>query len=99
LHDVSYVIATGLSIEDRRVHERALLDYYREQLLAKGVKSPPSQTEFWAEYCRAMVWGVYIGWLTTPVINYGWNITVMNHLRVMTAYEDLETSKLIDALR
>jgi len=99
LHDVSYVIATGLSIEDRRVHERALLDYYREQLLAKGVKSPPSQTEFWAEYCRAMVWCVYIGWLTTPVINYGWNITVMNHLRVMTAYEDLETSKLIDALR
>jgi hypothetical protein len=45
-----------------------------------------------------MVWCVYIGWLTTPVVNYGWEVCVMAHLRVMTAYEDLETSRAVAAL-
>lgn len=98
MHDVSYVIATGLSVADRRRHERDLLAEYREQLVAKGVKDAPSLDELWLEYSRAMVWGVYIGWLTTPVVNYGWEINVMNHLRLMTAYEDLETNRLIEAL-
>jgi hypothetical protein len=47
------------------------------------------------EYRRTLVWGVYIGWLTTPVVNYGWEINVLNHLRLTTAYEDLETAKLV----
>jgi hypothetical protein len=42
-----------------------------------------------------MVWNVYVGWLTTPVVNYGWEINVMNHLRLVTAFEDLETGKLV----
>lgn len=99
MHDVSYVIATGLSVEDRRRHERELLAYYREQLLARGLTAPPTSDELWLEYRRAMIWGVYIGWLTTPVVNYGWEINVMNHLRLMTAYEDLETGDLVAALR
>jgi hypothetical protein len=45
-----------------------------------------------------MIWGVYIGWLTTPVVNYGWEINVMNHLRLTTAYEDLDTAKLISEI-
>ena len=98
LHDVSYIVATALSVADRRTHERELLAYYREQLLAKGVQNAPSLDALWLEYRRAMIWGVYIGWLTTPVINYGWEVSVIAHLRVMTAYEDLESSKLIDAL-
>lgn len=98
MHDVSYLVATALSVADRRAHERELLAYYREQLRANGVGDAPSLDELWIEYRRAMVWGVYIGWLTTPVVNYGWEITVMNHLRIMTAYEDLETGRLLDAL-
>jgi hypothetical protein len=98
IHDVSYAIATALSVAQRRQHERELLRYYREQLLAHGLREGPGEDELWREYRRAMVWGVYIGWLTTPVINYGWEVTVMNHLRLMTAYEDLETSKSIDDL-
>jgi len=98
MHDVSYLVATALSVAERRTHERDLLAYYREQLLAKGVADAPALDELWLEYRRAMVWGVYIGWLTTPVVNYGWEITVMNHLRTMTAYEDLETGRLLDAL-
>lgn len=98
LHDISYLLATGLTIAERRAHERDLLVYYRERLLAHGVADAPSLDDLWLEYCRGMVWGLYIGWLITPVINYGWEITVMANLRTMTAYEDLDTSRLIDSL-
>lgn len=98
MHDVSYVMATGLSIAQRRQNERELLAIYREHLLAHGATDVPALEALWTEYCRAMVWGVYVGWLITPRINYGWEITVMAHLRMMTAYEDLETAKLIAAL-
>jgi hypothetical protein len=97
-HDVSYLLGSGLSVAERRRHERDLLAFYREQLREHGVAAPPDPETLWLEYRRAMVWGVYIGWLTTPVINYGWEITVMNHLRMMTAYEDLETAKAIAQL-
>jgi Ecdysteroid kinase-like family len=99
LHDVSYLLATSLTIEQRRQHERELLNRYLQRLREHGVRHPPSFDETWREYCRAMVWGVYIGWLTTPVVNYGWEINVMNHLRLTTAYEDLDTARLVAELR
>ncbi len=98
MHDIGYLLATGLTVAERRRHERDLLAWYRERLLAHGVAGAPSLDDLWVEYCRSMVWGVYIGWLITPVINYGWEITVMAHLRTMTAYEDLDTARLIAAL-
>jgi hypothetical protein len=98
MHDISYLLATGLSVAERRQHERELLGYYRERLMAQGVADAPAAEMLWTEYRRAMVWGVFIGWLITPVVNYGWEITVMAHLRTMTAYEDLETARLISEL-
>ena len=98
MHDVGYLLATGLSVAERQSHERDLLGWYRERLLAHGVADAPSPDTLWTEYRRAMVWGVFIGWLITPVVNYGWQITVMAHLRMMTAYEDLGTARLIAAL-
>jgi len=98
LHDVSYLLATSLPIESRRQHERNLLTRYLERLSEHGVRPPPSFDVTWREYRRAMIWGVYIGWLTTPVVNYGWEINVVNHLRLMTAYEDLDTASLIAEL-
>ena len=98
MHDLSYAIATSLSVADRRTHERDLLARYRDRLSEHGVTEPPSADQLWEEYRRAMVWCVYIGWLTTPVVNYGWEVCVMAHLRVMTAYEDLETSRAVAAL-
>jgi hypothetical protein len=95
MHDVNYFITTALSIEDRRAHERELLAYYLDRLGVAGVAKPPSFEETWVEYRRALVWGVYIGWLTTPVVNYGWEINVLNHLRLTTAYEDHETARLV----
>ena len=97
MHDVSYLLATGLTVEMRRQYERDLLLYYRDRLLASGVQAP-SFDELWVEYRRAAVWGVYIGWLTTRTTNYGWEICVLNHIRVMTAFEDLETLKLLKEL-
>jgi hypothetical protein len=98
LHDVTYLIATALSVGDRRAHERELLAFYRDRLRAHGVAEPPSAEQLWLEHRRAIVWGVYIGWLAVPVANYGLEITVMNHLRVMTAYEDLECSKALEGV-
>ncbi len=98
LHDVSYLIQTGLEIEQRRAHERELLTWYLERLHAHGVADAPGFDEAWTEYRRATVWNVYIGWLTTPTVNYGWEISVMATLRVMTAFEDLETKQLLAAM-
>jgi Ser/Thr protein kinase RdoA (MazF antagonist) len=98
MHDVSYLVATGLSVSQRRAAERDLLAYYRERLIARGCREAPALEGLWNEYRMAMVWGLYIGWLTTPVVNYGWEVSVMAHLRMTTAYEDLETGKLIDRL-
>lgn len=97
MHDVNYLITTGLSIGDRRTHERDLLAYYLERRAEHGGPSPDVE-DSWREYRRALVWGVYVGWLTTPVVNYGWEINVLNHLRLTTAYEDHETAKLVAEL-
>ncbi|NQX90054.1 MAG: phosphotransferase [Halioglobus sp.] len=92
MHDVTYLLATALGVADRRRHEGALLEFYREQLQGAGVEDAPDSETLWLEYRRAIVWGVYIGWLTTPVENYGWDITVNNHIRLLTAYRDLDCS-------
>lgn len=92
LHDVTYLLMTGLSVGTRRQHQKELLAFYRAELEERGVRKAPDPDTLWLEYRRAAVWGVYIGWLTTPVMNYGWEITVNNHIRLLTAYQDLECS-------
>ena len=98
MHDISYIITTALSVAERRAHERDLLAYYREQLLAKGALEVPTLDELWLEYRRAMVWNAYIGWLITPVANYGREIPTMAVLRTLTAYDDLETRQSLEGL-
>jgi hypothetical protein len=98
MHDVHYLIVTALSIADRRAHEGEMLRYYLARLAEAGCVSPPSFDDAWSDYARAIIWGVYIGWLTTPVVNYGWEINVMNHLRLTTAFEDHDTLKLVRAM-
>jgi aminoglycoside phosphotransferase (APT) family kinase protein len=98
MHDVNYLITTALNIADRRAQERDLLNYYLDRLATHHGKPVLSFNDAWLEYRRALVWGVYIGWLTTPVVNYGWEINVLNHLRLITAYEDHETARLVGEL-
>jgi len=98
MHDVSYTIVTSLPVKDRRQYELNLINRYRERLIELGIHTPPSLDELFEEYRRAMAWNLYIGWLTSPTENYGWEITVGNLVRLATAYRDLDSAKAIAAL-
>lgn len=98
MHDVTYLLTTGLSVGTRRANQRALLAAYRDRLRSCGVSSLPDLDALFLEYRRAAVWGVYIGWLTTPIENYGWDVCVNNHIRLLTAYQDLESSAALAEL-
>jgi hypothetical protein len=99
MHDVSYTIVTSLAVQDRRQHELNLIKGYRERLIELGVRTPPSLELLFEEYRRAMAWNLYIGWLTSPTENYGWEITVGNLVRLATAYRDLDSAKAIAELQ
>jgi thiamine kinase-like enzyme len=98
IHDVVYLITTSLPIETRRARERELLAFYQDRLRSYGVAKAPDLETLWLEYRRAAVWGVYIGWLTCPVTNYGWEVNIMAHLRVTAAFEDHGTRQLMEEL-
>lgn len=90
-HDLSYLLATGLSIEDRRAHERELLAEYLDALARYGVAAPPSPDRAWLRYRQGMIWGLVIGWLITPPQNYGIEITRANIHKMVSAMRDLDT--------
>jgi hypothetical protein len=94
IHDVGYYLITSMPADVRRSHERELLAFYLDQLAATGV-TPPDLDAAWEEYRVAAAWCLYVGWLTTPVENYGWSINVVNHIRLATAYRDLATAASI----
>src|SRR5690606_20124041 len=89
---------TALPIDVRRRHEQDLLRHYLGRLAAQGVAAPPGFDEAFTEYRRTLIWGVYIGWLTTSVVNYGWEINTVNLLRLTTAYDDHDTAALVAEL-
>ncbi|MBW2447086.1 MAG: phosphotransferase [Deltaproteobacteria bacterium] len=89
-NDVTYLLVTGLSPESRRKHERDLLGFYLEELHRHGVDPPPTAEDAWQAYRLAVIWGLVIGWLITPPINYGAEITDANISRLVTACQDLE---------
>ena len=95
LHDVTYLINTALAVDVRRKHDRDLLAFYREALVANGVSDAPSMEMLWLEHRRATLWSLYIGWLTCPAESYGWDVLSVALLRVSTAFEDYETRKLV----
>jgi Phosphotransferase enzyme family len=98
MHDVSYLLITGLSVADRRQYERHLIEYYRQRLAETGAVGIPPLRELLEEHRIAAAWCLYVGWLTTPIDNYGWEISVANHIRLATAYRDLESKRAIDGL-
>jgi hypothetical protein len=97
MHGVTYIVTTGLSVGDRRTHERHLIEYYRDRLAEAGVPTVPP-LQLLDEHRVAAAWCLYIGWLTTPLDNYGWEISVANHIRLATAYRELETKHAIERL-
>jgi hypothetical protein len=94
-HDVTYLMVTALDIEHRRRHERALLAYYLDRLKAGGAQTVPDMEDAWLLYRQTAIWGFLIGWMITPVENYGEEILRANLERLTTALEDLDTFSVL----
>lgn len=90
-HDLSYLMITGLDINDRRAHEKELLQLYRETLIANAVDNVPSEEQAFLLYRQSAIWGLVIGWLITPPQNYGEKITAANIEKLVAAMMDLNT--------
>jgi aminoglycoside/choline kinase family phosphotransferase len=67
-HDLTYLIVTALLPEERRRHERDLVEHYRAALARKGI-TPPGSEEAWLLHRQNAVWGVLM-WLLTPTPLY-----------------------------
>jgi hypothetical protein len=98
VYDISYFMTTCLSIELRRANERSLLAYYREKLQGYGISDPPSLDEMWHAHRLQSMWSWFMGWMTVPVANYGWDLLVLALLRTSTAFKDLDTLEAVRAL-
>ena len=94
-NDVTYLICTALSTQTRRTEERWLLTHYLYALQHAGVVDPPTEDEAWESYRLAAIWGLVIGWLITPPVNYGVPITKANIARMVTATMDLRSFEAV----
>lgn len=64
--DVGYHIASALTVEDRRAHERDLLRHYLDELGSRGVEVP-SWDDAWNGIRRGMVHGFFFWAITLKV--------------------------------
>lgn len=87
-HDVTYFMIGSQAIEDRRRHERELLQHYLDALRGCGVDAP-SFAEAWQLYRENAMYGFM--WLLNPVVMQGEDITEACSVRFSTAVSDLDT--------
>lgn len=73
MRDVGYFLAGTLSLEDQVIHNKALVSFYRGQLLANGVPAP-SVAQLWCQYQwhAAYVW---LGATVTLAMGDAWQST------------------------
>lgn len=93
--DVTYYLMTALDIDSRRQHERELIQHYLDTLKSLGVDAPTA-AQAWIDHRVAALWGLVIGWLITPPVNYGETITTANLERLTQAVIDLDVFELLD---
>ena len=86
--DFAEFVLTSLDSPDRREHERYLLEYYLDQLVANGVKAPPSFSEAWLGYRRNALWGFSAA--TCPVALQPEEVCSPYTERYMAAIADLD---------
>ncbi|ALJ18820.1 oxidoreductase family protein [Microbacterium sp. No. 7] len=89
--DVAYHVGAALSVEQRRSHERALLESYLDALRARGVDAPPATTA-WDSYRAGMIYGYYLWAVTRRVAR---PITEEFSQRLVTAVDDLDSYALL----
>lgn len=100
-HDVSYLIASSLTVEDRRAHEKEILGRYLDTLqkLGKDRGVPRlsiDDPEVWDEYRKSMMVGV--GWFITPYTMQTPDRVHAMIRRYAAAMEDLDVVELIESL-
>ncbi len=95
--DVTYYLVTALSTPERQAHERDLLAGYLQALGDRGVVDVPTMDQAWAAHRVATIWGLVIGWLITPPVNYGQDVTAANIQRTAQAIMDLDPFPLLEA--
>jgi hypothetical protein len=82
--DVAYHIASALTVDDRRAHERDLLRHYLDELQALGVE-PPGWDEALRDIRRGVVHGFFLWGITMKVTP---QITASLLTRLGTAVDD-----------
>jgi hypothetical protein len=97
-HDVHYLIVTSLSVKDRRLHERSLIERYLRRLKELGVRYEPSLDLAMAEYSLAIMWGFTIGWFAVPSNIYGMAIISANIERLFAAAADHDVFRRAERL-
>ncbi len=93
VQDVTYLMTAGLSVADRRNHERDLLTFYLEQLAAKGGPAP-SFDEAFEIYRRTAIQPM--GWVVTPALCQSEASIEAVSNRVAHAVQDLDTLAAFD---
>jgi aminoglycoside phosphotransferase (APT) family kinase protein len=87
--DVTYLLITALTPDDRRAHERELLARYLDRLGAAGI-DPPGWDEAWTRYRQNVLYGILM-WLITPDGVHTDEAQLLNLERCVTAGEELDT--------
>jgi aminoglycoside/choline kinase family phosphotransferase len=88
--DVTYILSTALTPEQRAAHERDLLRGYLDRLSALGVPDPPTFDEAWLRYRQSALYGIAM-WLITPGGVHSDAAQAENLGRCLAAGDALET--------
>lgn len=94
--DLGYFLQGAITTEDRRRHERALLEEYRNALALPDAETP-SLDEIWLRYRASVAHGLTL-WLCTASAGELWqrpDIALALAQRYSAAYEDLQTAAAI----
>lgn len=86
--DVANLMVTGLTVADRRAHERELLAGYLRALCAAGA-APPTFDQAWSAYADHAMWSFM--WVLCPVAMHSEEVCALNAERACAAIEDLGT--------
>lgn len=93
-HDVSYALVGALEPEQRRAHERELLDNYRGRLKSLGVDSLPNRDAMWTAYRTGPAWG-FCMWAIAPDQMYSVEVVTAVLRRFAVAYAELGADELL----
>jgi hypothetical protein len=97
LLDASYFLGNGLHVEDRRAHERALIELYHSELIAHGATGLSLET-CWEEYRRQVFYGLVMAIVASMIVertDRGDEMFMASFSRAATQALDLDSLALL----